>query len=334
MRKNTRRGFTLIELLVVIAIIAILIALLVPAVQKVRESASRTQCANNLKQLGLGLHMHHDTANRFPYGYQVKTWDGDLTVPANHFRWSVLAELTPYLEQANVYKLLDLTVPMVGGPNQVPPYSIFPQNQVPLAMVVPIFLCPSDTLRQVRSDRAPANYIACAGSGANGGDANSGDGLFYANSRIRIQDIRDGTSNTVAISESLLGPGGGNSSFLITDPAQADSQTMYKYITSPTAPFSQANCDAATDWRTDRNSFWADGAYGTGLYNHWYSPNDSRPDCIRHSNPAYRTARSRHSGGTNLLLADGSVHFINNGVDITVWRALSTRAGNEPISGF
>ncbi len=326
-----RQGFTLIELLVVIAIIAILIALLVPAFQKVREAANRISCTNNLKQLGLALHNYHDANRHLPYGYQVKQWSGEGgTVPAGHFRWSVLAELTPYLEQSNVYRTLDLDYPLYGGPDSDPPYSVFPPNRDGVALIVPIFLCPSDRFTQVRDDRGPGNYVACAGSGANGGDATDADGSFFVNSRIRLTDILDGTSNTAAMSESLLGPGTG-SNYTITDPALVDPQTMYRSL-GFSDTLSEANCAGTTEWRTHRGSTWADGAYPNGLYNHYYRPNDNEPDCLRHSNPGWRAARSRHPGGVNILLGDGSVHFIVDTVDLSAWRALSTINNGEVIT--
>ena len=320
-----RLGFTLIELLVVIAIIAILIGMLLPAVQKVREAASRMSCQNNLKQLGLALHHHHDAINSFPYGYQVKQWPGENgTVPAGHFRWSVLAELTPFLEQTNVYKTLDLSYPLYGGPQSNPPYSVFPVNRFGVALKVNTFLCPSDRFTQVLPDRGPGNYIACAGSGANGGEATNADGVFFVNSRTRIADISDGTTNTVLMSESLLGPGGPD----VTDPSQVDVQTMYASL-GTTATLSESACQTATTYKTNRGSTWADGAYPHGLYNHWLPPNVARPDCIRHSNPGWRAARSRHAGGVNVLLGDGSVRFVGNGIAPATWRALATRAGGE-----
>ena len=163
-----RPGFTLIELLVVIAIIAILIGLLLPAVQKVREAAARMKCANNLKQIGLALHNFEGSRGHFPTGYWRKTWPADPTNPKGHFRWSALAQLTPFLEQTAVYHTLDLSYPLYGGGTVQPQVIPFPVNRPAIAAVVPSFLCPSDQFRVVIDGQGPSNYAACSGSNADG----------------------------------------------------------------------------------------------------------------------------------------------------------------------
>ncbi|GBD36117.1 hypothetical protein HRbin36_01238 [bacterium HR36] len=333
------RGFTLIELLVVLAIIGLLMALLLPAIQRVREAANRIRCQNNLRQLGIALHNYEQTVGAFPSAYWVKPWPVDPAVPAGHYRWSTLALLTPYLEQTNVYNALDLEVPLFGGPNQNPPYSIFPQNRATVALTVPLFLCPSDIYKQVLADRGAANYVTCVGSGSNGGQAidpadplaapGGGnwpppDGVFYANSAIRISDIFDGTSNTALMSETLLGRGGPD----ITNRSFADPKTTYISL-GTTQQLDSATCQSANLFKTNRQSTWADGAYPTALYNHWFPPNTPEFDCLRHSNPAWKAARSRHVGGVNVLMGDCSLHFVRDTVDLAVWRALATRAGGE-----
>jgi len=161
-----RRAFTLIELLVVIAIIAVLIALLLPAVQQAREAARRSQCKNNLKQLGLALHNYHSSLNVFPPNL----------VPGGNFNysagnWGVLAFLNPYLDQTNVYNLMNLSAPTYASTS---PYNIAdPNNAKAVAIIVPLFLCPSDRGQPVALNAygiaaiGPTNYAACQGSGIN-----------------------------------------------------------------------------------------------------------------------------------------------------------------------
>ena len=341
---TARRGFTLIELLVVIAIIAILIGLLLPAVQKVREAAARAKCQNNLKQLGLALHNYEGANGRFPPAFLADTYG--MPLPAYFFSWSVLAQLNPYLEQTNIYNAMDLKQPIY-----VPPaYTISPQNQFAVVQVVPTFLCPSDRGVPVSSaygvtDMGPTNYAACIGSGQTDGSAPVGsawgaDGMFKAKTGMKVTDVTDGTSNTAAMSESILGDGPENAS----GAAPAGPDKVYKYTGFGT-PVNDSSCAGASQWNVSnrRGFMWASGEIRCGTYNHYLTPNSPNYDCV--SNDAapgpgqftaygFRAARSRHPGGVNVLLGDGSVRFVSNTVDLVVWRAAGTRAGNEVPGNF
>jgi prepilin-type N-terminal cleavage/methylation domain-containing protein/prepilin-type processing-associated H-X9-DG protein len=321
---RSRRAFTLIEVLVVIAIIAVLIGLLVPAVQKVREAAGRAQCANNLRQMGLALHGYHDARGTFPPGYLNQVSAKYPNVPAFLYRWSYLAQLTPYLEQTPVYNTLDLTIPLY----QDFAGDVFPDNQFGVSQKIAIFLCPSDLQPVVSPQFGPTNYVACLGSGAGGGTRTTADGVFYNDSHIRITQITDGTSNTALMSEQILGPGGPP----ITDVAKVDVRLDYAFFRVRQA-VDEGFCQGTSLWLTDRGSRWADGEVQYSLYDHHYPPNAPQWDCIA-IEYSWKPARSRHTGGVNLLLADGSVHFVANGVNPVIWQALGSRNGGEVVGDY
>src|SRR3954471_23128708 len=193
MSRRRRPAFTLIELLVVIAIIGILIGLLLPAVQKVRESAARTQCSNNLKQLGLACHSYHDVSQAFPPGYMATAAAPDTT-PG--WGWGTL--ILPHLEQGNVFNQLNLSQPL--------------QTQAGVGTVLKVFVCPSDnppTSSFPLTDAGgatvclagPSSYAATVGDDASEVDAVTGNGIFYRNSRVRVTDITDGASTTTMLGD-------------------------------------------------------------------------------------------------------------------------------------
>jgi prepilin-type N-terminal cleavage/methylation domain-containing protein len=328
-----RRAITLVELLVVIAIIGVLIALLLPAIQSARENARRLQCANKLKQLGVALHNYESARHHLPPGSESRQYD--TITPYGFYRWSALAHLTPYMEQSVVHDLLDLSVPLYSSS-----FAVFPQNVAPVAMVVPDFLCPSDVGVSVSAGFGPTNYAACAGTGAGGGTPFDTDGLFYINSQTRLNQIANGLSKTVAMAESILGkapPVGAN---------QAQADPRYVYVFTFINPLTDAACVSTNVFNISdvRGFAWANGEYRAAMYNHYLPPNSARVDCIASRiggtladvTAAYgwRTARSLHVGGVNLLLADGSVHFVPDGVNQQIWQAVSSRNPQDGVDSL
>jgi prepilin-type N-terminal cleavage/methylation domain-containing protein/prepilin-type processing-associated H-X9-DG protein len=323
MNNAKRKGFTLIELLVVIAIIAILIGLLLPAVQKVREAAARIKCQNNLKQLGLAMHNYHDVNTVLPPAYADRTG-----IPSGNFhRWSSFALVSPYLEQTAIYNKLDLNQSLYSAPPETPGVLLRPVHAPWVALKIPIFLCPSDVRMEVQPGWAAANYMVNAGDGANGETA-PGTGPIFQNARINLLAITDGTSNTAMIAESLIGRGG--TATAIT--TRQDVEELFRFIPA-TSPLTDAACASAPVIDTQRQARWADGAGTTHQYNHYYMPNDPTPDCSSRAG-FWKTTRSRHSGGVNIALCDGSVRFVRDSIAPATWRALGTRAGGEIVGDY
>ena len=328
-----RLGFTLVELLVVIAIVGILVALLLPAIQAARESARRMTCQNNLKQLGVALHNYESARKCFPSGAESHPYAAAPSTPYCFYRWSALAHLLPYMEHSAALHALDLSQPLYGSNLQVTP-----ANRAGVAQVIGAFLCPSDRQKPVADGFGPTNYAACTGSGAGGGTPFDCDGIFYINSATQTAKISDGLSHTVAMSESLLGDGPAP----LLDSAGVDRRTTYAFANA--VPLTESACQAAQMWNVSdlRGFSWANGEYRCALYNQYWTPNAECIDClsavvigdlgVRYSAYGWRAARSRHPGGVNAMMADGSLQFFTDGIDRTIWQALSTRAGKEPIS--
>jgi prepilin-type N-terminal cleavage/methylation domain-containing protein len=218
MSRMPRSAFTLIELLVVIAIIAILIALLLPAVQKVREAANRAECQNNLKQIGLGLHNYYGAHRALPFGKGPS-----YPAAAGYARWSVHSLILPYIEQDNLYRTLDFkfapNTPGMAGPvvNFMPAYTNPGGQNAQCVTRVPMFLCPSDSA-SAGGWPGQNNYLGCIGTMhmCDNGEAEpstldpsdlSRAGVLYYLSKVRLASIPDGTSNTALFSEHLRGGG-------------------------------------------------------------------------------------------------------------------------------
>ena len=325
-----RKAFTLVELLVVIAIIGILIALLLPAVQAARGAARRMSCENNLKQIGLALHNHESVHKFFPSAIEDRVTSAFPSVSPRMFRWSALAMLTPYLEQSTVYNQLSLDVPLYCPPS-FPPSFVHPDNVEPVGCNVNTFHCPSDFGRRVYDWAGPTNYCASYGSGADNGSYVDADGRFYPDSETRAADVTDGLSNTVAFAESLTGSGEPSGTLAAELADGREEEIMVRLMTTP---LSEAACsDLSSSTSNLRGAVWADGLAWSSGYNHWRAPNSPVPDCCSFLG-VWKTARSRHPGGANVLISDGSARFISETVDLPTWRGLGSRNGGEVLEPF
>jgi len=307
-KRGSRVGFTLIELLVVIAIIAILIGLLLPAVQKVREAANRMKCTNNLKQLGLGVHNYHDVTGRIPY-------DGDPIRNAGccynpgYTMWSWLARMLPYIEQDNLYRTGGL-----GNSPEILQNASNPVVQALVRTVVKTYRCPSDNSPETRTNTAnwPGGTVMgstsykgvaggnwCWGSFTNtgpSGDCNgldNGDGMFFRSGyrkQITLTGVLDGLSNTLMIGEDI--------STMNIHNAWAYSNTATGTCSIPL------------------NNAMISGQPGFNNAGDW---------------PNVYSFRSRHPGGANFALGDGSVRYVRDSISRVNYIAAATASGGEVI---
>jgi prepilin-type N-terminal cleavage/methylation domain-containing protein/prepilin-type processing-associated H-X9-DG protein len=298
-QQKCRQGFTLIELLVVIAIFGTLVALLLPAVEKVRETADRLRCQNNLHQIGLALHNYHDQLGTFPPGYQWKPAfpdNPDNTAPG----WGWAAWILPYLEQGNLQTQFQMTLSVED-----------PANQALRKTTLPIFTCPADahtgifgvvdSTGTLLATAATDSYAACFGALIEiNDDPDKGNGLFYRNSQICFRDITDGTSTTIAIGERAS---------LLTQTPWAGAASNGTTRVTPGAPTSSTAIEGAP----------------TQVLAHTgsHALNDTASDPDDFFSP--------HPAGVQFLFADGSVRLLRPGIAVNVLQALSTRAGGEYI---
>jgi prepilin-type N-terminal cleavage/methylation domain-containing protein/prepilin-type processing-associated H-X9-DG protein len=311
---RTRPGFTLVELLVVIAIIAVLIGMLLPAVQKVREAANRMSCLNNLKQIALAAQNYHGVNEKFPTGARLPVYVGDRPTGGTNL-W---VELLPYFEQDNLYKKWDY----YDNRNNVAR-----GRNATQAQVIKILLCPSDPLLElvVYSARpgSPPWSQGLYGMSSYGGNAGkrsvapppfllSRDGIFFIDSCVRFADITDGTSNTFLFGERFH-----------HDPEYDLRQPVVWPAVVPIASWGK--------WGWVAN----EGARANVTLSTPVPINYRVPPGGDFSTAVDRACAfgSGHSGGANFAFADGSVHFLSNGTSLQTLQALSTRAGGEVVSG-
>lgn len=307
-----RRAFTLIELLVVIAILAVLIGLLLPAVQKIRAAAARLQCQNNLKQIGLGLHAYHDANQAFPPGYAATPpyTDGETdTAPG----WGWAAFLLPYIEQEPLFRQLNFNRPV--------------QQSAAIQTAVKLYLCPSDlppasafpvtdAFGAPVTRAAPSSYAACVGGDESGTNDPSGLGIFYRNSRTRLTDVTDGTSNTLLIGEKA-----------------------WVHANGVWAGVIPGGVIRRGPQNPNPGSPGATGAATSLVLSHAHLNNPTTD-----TDGGLDDFSSKHFGGSNFVFADGSVRFLRSvpgdaadgsyTADGRAFQALGTRAHGEVVSEF
>ncbi len=319
-------GFTLVELLVVITIIGILISLLLPAVQAAREAARRTQCSNNIRQICLALLNYESAVGCFPPG--ALNTNPTLSDYTTYPRTTWAIHLFPFMEQQNLYGRIDFSLPAGVGSALWTNPAMCQGAGAPTAVVIPGMLCPSDGLggtlhhhEGVPGDFARGNYAGFFGNldyGSTAVPSTTGHkpAAFGINRVVRISNIRDGTSNTLAIGETLTGINSNDDYRGVFWYDHAGCSQIYTRYT-PNTPsydiFLSMWCSSATNQPTQNLPCMA-GASG-----------DSTDTAA---------TRSRHPGGVHVGLCDGSVHFVNDNIELTLWQALGSIVGNEATAGF
>ncbi len=344
---SRRKGFTLIELLVVIAIIGVLIALLLPAVQAAREAARRSQCVNNLKQIGLAMHNYHSIHDSFPIGMRTDAWrdtsaTGSLMGWAG---WSAHALMLPQMEQSQIYNAANFNWdPQQGTPAQY-------INSTARNAVINTFLCPSDPNASPRNDKRNSYYFS---KGPDSRDNPTADcsGLAARNISFGLRDITDGSSSTIAFAESLAGKNGAGNTYkanmIVGVGDTTPTAKMLNVSLNPTVlPQAYQACvaafrAAAPTMQTDKGRFWAAGRAGNTIFNTVNTPNDTlmlggiscRIGCsgCGSDQSNFVPASSYHAGGVNVMMGDGSVRFVKDSINRNTWWALGSKDGGEAIS--
>jgi len=369
MPSRSRRGFTLIELLVVIAIIAVLIALLLPAVQSAREAARRAQCINNLKQIGLAMHNYHTAYDSFPMGVSasINTWNvGKCGVGAcgrvTWDGWSVHSMLLPYLEATPVFNAINFQFdPLVCGSG------IFQATAYNTS--IPGFLCPSDAYNGPKLGYIN-NYYASIGTtvGVVQTYGQNSTGMFSYQQSYGIRDVTDGTSNTIAFAEALVGNGLGQGrgggpqtyrgngvagacyawNYDVSQVANTYLQTVLPQCNAEWASIAANGSNSTATLGVNRGQYWAWGAEAMSLFNTIVPPSSNQYQwsfcrsgcagccsgnpCALADHSEIANCNSSHPGGANITFGDGHVQFVKSSIGIQTWWALGTRSNGEVIS--
>ena len=325
-----RRGFTLIELLVVIAIIAVLIALLLPAVQAAREAARRSQCTNNLKQIGLAIHNYMGVHDRFPIARGTR-WSAPQSP---RYNYSGFAQILPFLEQKPIYDAINFNL------NDPSPLATSAGNYTAQVTVVAAFLCPSDG-QLPPADQGGTNYRFNEGANMlySWGETDPGlfnttlpapNGPFFAERSIRPSEVSDGLGNTALASEKLFGD--------FNQGVATPRRDVYNAPSPMPLTLDEAvqRCEAvdptsiASGSESGAGAPWLDGFLHTAIYKHNATPN--KRSCYFRPVRLVMSASGNHPGGVNVAFGDGSVRFVKDTINRDVWRSLGSMNGGEIVS--
>lgn len=296
--RNHRRAFTLFQLLLLLSILAILLGLLLAAVARVRAAAEHLSGSNNLKQIALAAHNYHDTHGKFPEGRDAKGF-------------SVHAKLLPYLEQENLYRLIDFTTEPTAA-----------ANNVARSTILKVYLSPLDTVNLPVPMVAPTNYLFVAGAKP---ALEDNDGMFPTRAQ-RILDVFDGTSNTLVAVETLKGDGGRKAESVARQHVRLKKEDLKGLKDEAGVKDFKDNTNIASD----RGAAWIEGRFLSALLSLNRLPNDEKPDVDCGGDGGLAGIRSE--GRSHLVFGDGSVRTTTKKVNLDFWKALATRNGGEVVN--